>query len=136
MPQKRAPLQGPREGRKLHISRLRHQNVPCLYRGTWLYFPRQDAPKKALQNVSKRSQQIPFPLKRQKPMSQTPSKRDAHDQLQKAVRLKGRANADACHVASPADDDFRLDLGSLPSAPKGEQAKETIISSFAMKATE
>lgn len=58
-------------------------------------------------------------------MSQTPSKRDAHDQLQKAVRLKGRANADACHVASPADDDFRLDLGPLPSAPKEEQAKET-----------
>ena len=125
MPQKRAPLQGPREGCKLHISRLRHQNVPCLYRGTWLYFPRQDAPKKALQNVSKRSQQIPFPLKRQKPMSQTPSKRDAHDQLQKAVRLKGRANADACNVASPADNDFRLELGPLPSAPKGEQEKET-----------
>lgn len=125
MPQKRAPLQGLREGRKLCISPLRHQNVPCLYRGTWLYFPRQDALKKALQNVSKRSQQVLFPLKRQKPMSQTSSKRDAHDQLQKAVRLKGRANADACNVASPADNDFRLELGPLPSAPKGEQEKET-----------
>ena len=57
-------------------------------------------------------------------MSQTPSKRDAHDQLQKAVRLKGRTNADACNVASPADDDFRLELGPRPSAQKGEQTKD------------
>ena len=57
-------------------------------------------------------------------MSQTPSKRNAHDQLQKAVRLKGRTNADACNVASPADDDFRLELGPRPSAQKGEQTKD------------
>ena len=57
-------------------------------------------------------------------MSQTPSKRDAHDLLQKAVRLKGRANADASSVASPADDDFRLELGPLSPAGKEEQVKE------------
>lgn len=54
-------------------------------------------------------------------MSQTPRKRNAHDQLQKAVRLQGRATRPDEGQKTAADDDFRLELAPPASAKKAAQ---------------